>query len=287
MLHVFPDKSSFSAQLARRLRTTPKPIAIHRFPDGESLVRVHPTVARHAIVVCALDAPNAKLIEVLQAADALRRSGVRRVTLVAPYLPYMRQDAVFHPGEPLTQQVFAGLLRQGFDRVLTLEAHLHRIAALSAVIPGRSISAAPAIAEWIQHTAPGALIVGPDSESAPWVRAIARRAGQPWLVGNKRRLGDRRVEIDFAACETVKHAVLVDDIASSGVTLAVAARALRRRGIEQIDAAVVHAIFAADALRRIRAAGIRRVVSCNSVAHRTNRIDCSALFSAPLSRGFK
>jgi ribose-phosphate pyrophosphokinase len=74
----------------------------------------------------------------------------------------------------------------------------------------------------------------------------------------------------------------VDDIASSGGTLAVAARALHREGISTIDAAVVHAIFAPNALSRIRAAGIRTLVSCDSIPHETNAIRSLTLLSSTL-----
>lgn len=283
-LHAFPDQSSFTASLAKHLGRDTTAIDLHRFPDGESLVRVQLPAGRHAVVVRTLDHPNAKLLEVLLAADALRRAGAARVTLVAPYLPYMRQDKIFHPGEPLSQHVVARSLRQAFDQVLTLEAHLHRITSLQEILPGKSLSAAPAVAAWVNKHAPGALVVGPDSESTPWVRAVARAADSPWLVGTKQRRGDRRVAIEFLDFEAVTHAVLVDDIASSGVTLAVAARELQRRGVRRIDAVVVHAIFAPAAKQRIHRAGVRRVISCNSIAHESNGIDCAAYFAAALRR---
>jgi ribose-phosphate pyrophosphokinase len=76
--------------------------------------------------------------------------------------------------------------------------------------------------------------------------------------------------------------VLVDDIASSGATLAAAARALRQRGLDRVDAIVVHAIFAPRALARLRAAGVRRIVSCDTVPHRTNALGVAPLLAAAL-----
>ena len=109
-LHVFADTMRFGRALARASGRTYTAVRVHRFPDGESLVRVAPPT-RHAILVRSLHEPNAKLVEVLLAADALRRAGARRVTLVSPYLPYMRQDAVFAPGEPISQRVIGRLAR--------------------------------------------------------------------------------------------------------------------------------------------------------------------------------
>lgn len=284
MLYAFPDSAAFTARLARRLGRRWRRVQLHRFPDGESLVRVPEGGPHQSVLVRSLHSPNAKIVETLLAADALRRSGARHVTLVAPYLPYMRQDAVFHPGEPLSQRVIAELLGRAFDRVLTVEPHLHRIAALDQVLPcaARSLSAAPAIAAWIGRAA-GCVVVGPDRESRPWVEAIAARAGVAALVGEKRRLSDRRVRIAFPPMGAYRRAVLVDDVGSSGSTLTTAARALRRGGIGRIDAVVVHAIFSAGALVRIARAGIRNLVSCNSVPHPTNRIDVTPIVAAALA----
>ncbi len=281
LVHVFPDSETFGKQFADAARLAQKPVALHHFPDGETLVRVHTPPGRHAILVRSLHHPNTKLVETLLAADALRRAGAHRVTLVAPYLPYMRQDAVFAPGEPISQYVIGDCLHRAFDRVLTLEAHLHRTMRLSDVISPRakSHSAAPAIARWVQQTGSHVLLVGPDAESEPWIRSIARAAECPWVVGKKNRLGDRRVEIYFSALPTATRAVLVDDIASSGATLSAAARALRRAGFSTVDAVVVHAIFAPGAQARIARAGIRRLVSCDTIPHPTNAIAVASLLA--------
>ena len=275
--------------LAREFGVRARALDVHRFPDGESLVRARVS-ADEAILVRSLDDPDAKLVQVLLAADALRRAGARRVTLVAPYLSYMRQDRVFRRGEPISQRVVGRLLGDAFDRVLTVEAHLHRTRRLGDVVtcPARSLSAAPLLARWCLAHQDVQLVVGPDEESEPWVRGLARRAGLAWAVGRKERLGDRRVRLElpelpklpsFARC------LVVDDIGSSGATLAAAARALGRRGLGHVDALVVHALFAPGALRRMRSAGIERVVSCDTVPHATNRIGVAPLLATGFPRG--
>ena len=247
-------------------------------------MRVHAPVGSHACLVRSLFDPNAKLVEVLLAADALRRAGARRVTLLAPYLPYMRQDSVFAPGEPISQRVVARALGDAFDRVLTIEAHLHRVRRLDHILGdgSASLSAAPVIAAWLGRERGDTVVVGPDEESTDAVRAIAELAGVPWVAGRKVRQGDRRVTIRLPAVPARTRAVIVDDIASSGATIATAARALRRGGVRTLDAVVVHAIFAAGALRSIRAAGVRRIVSCDTIPHATNAIATAPLFAAAL-----
>jgi ribose-phosphate pyrophosphokinase len=286
IVHAIADSARFARRLARILDATFAAVRTHAFPDGETLVRVAHRAGAEAILVQSFNDPDCKLMPALLAADALRRSGARRVTLVAPYFAYMRQDKIFHPGEPISQRVFGRSLGRAFDRVLTVEPHLHRTRRLSEVTGGRarSLSAAPAIARWLAPRSSGMIAVGPDEESAPWIKAVARAAGIRWTVGVKRRLGDRRVQIHFPELPPGARAVVIDDIASSGATIAAAARSLCERGIRTVDALVIHAIFARGALDIIRRSGVRTVVSCDTVEHPSNRIQCAPLVSAALTK---
>jgi ribose-phosphate pyrophosphokinase len=282
-LHTFADSARFGRRLARAAGLSSARVSVHGFPDGESLVRVARPVGRHAYLVRSLHDPNAKLVETVLAADALRRAGAETVTLIAPYLPYMRQDDVFRPGEPVSQRVIGGWLGRAFDGVLTVEAHLHRVRSLRAVVPGasRSLSAAPAIAAWLGDD-PDAWLVGPDAESRPWIEAIARAARMSWLVATKARRGDRAVAVRLPRLPRGVRAVIVDDIASSGATIAATARALRRAGAGVVDAVVVHSIFAPGAQRRIRDAGVRHMVSCDTIPHPTNAIPVAPIVAAAI-----
>ncbi|HVN29665.1 MAG TPA: ribose-phosphate diphosphokinase, partial [Candidatus Binataceae bacterium] len=192
-IHYFASDAKLAGQMADVCGRRAFEIALRRFPDGESLVTVHSPVDAEATVIDSLAHPDQKLIHLILAADALRRAGARRLTLVAPYLAYMRQDNVFMPGQPISQRVIGKLLAASFDRVLTVEAHLHRVKRLSEVIPSplesRSLSAAPVVAEWLRANTPDSLIVGPDQESRRWVEEIGELAGLKTVVGIKQRFG--------------------------------------------------------------------------------------------------
>src|SRR4029079_14679690 len=111
-----------------------------------------------------------KLIALLFAAEAMRRNGVKRLILVAPYLCYMRQDTAFREGEAISQQVVGRLLAGILDRVVTVDAHLHRTKDVHAVFPGidaDNLSAMPAIAAVLRAEGFDRRLVlaGPDRES--------------------------------------------------------------------------------------------------------------------------
>lgn len=284
-VQAFTDQEQAAQRLAEALAIPFREIGLHRFPDGEFLPMT-PAPAETVIAYASLDHPNEKLIALLLAADAWRRAGVTRLVLVAPYLCYMRQDRVFRPGEPLSRDVVCGLLGAAFDRVVTVEAHRHRTPDLSAAFGGievEDLSAAGPLASALSR-AERPLVVGPDAESEPWVRAVAERLGGDVLVFRKTRLGDAEIRLEPPDLSGVRGraVLLVDDVASSGATLAGAAALLRRAGAASIEAGVVHALFDHAAEARLRAAGVQRIVSTDSVAHPTNAARLGALLAHAL-----
>ena len=89
-----------------------------RFPDGESYLRIDSPVAqRRVILLCGLEHPDQQLLSALFFADTARELGADSVGLVTPYLPYMRQDIRFQPGEAVTSRSFATLLSRAFDSI--------------------------------------------------------------------------------------------------------------------------------------------------------------------------
>jgi ribose-phosphate pyrophosphokinase len=201
IIHCLPSSSRDAASLASRLGIPVHEIAIHAFPDGEIRVTAGPA-APTTIIYASLDRPNEKLITLMFAAEALRRGGARRLILLAPYLCYMRQDTAFHAGEAISQKVVGALIAGCVDRVITVDAHLHRTPDIGSVFPGiqsDNLSAMSAIADALRKTGidPATLVIGPDTESQPWVSNLAGRLGLSHAVAQKTRRGDRSVEIAF------------------------------------------------------------------------------------------
>lgn len=261
-------------------------VAVHRFPDGESRVQL-PAQLPGSVVVCrSLDHPNDKLVELLLTAEGARTAGVKQLALVAPYLCYMRQDCAFHAGEVVSQRIVGRFLAEQFDTVVTVDPHLHRVHSLAEAVPSRqavALSAAPEMGAFLARRGAGVLLVGPDSESRQWVQAAAEAAGCDYVVAEKTRRGDRSVAValpprHYAGVE----AVLVDDLASTGQTLAVAARELYRCGARRVDALVTHGLFVEDALDVMKAAGVQTVWSSDSVPHQTNAFALAPLLAQAL-----
>lgn len=287
-LHCLPSSVAAARPLAARLGLPLHEIGLHHFPDGEIRVTVGPA-APTGIVYASLDQPNDKLIAILFAAEALRREGARRLVLVAPYLCYMRQDAAFHSGEAISQRAVGRMLAANFDRVIAVDAHLHRTDDIGAVFPGieaDNLSAMPAIADALAAIDRATVLAGPDAESRQWVGDLAARLVLDHAVGRKTRRSDRSVEIDFTGQTAVagRPVLLIDDIVSSGGTLATCASALRAAGATAIDAIVTHALFPPDMAGEFARAGIRSIRSTSSVPHPTNAIPLDGVLAGALRR---
>lgn len=275
VLVATPGCESVAMRLAMPLRAELGHAAVSRFPDGESYVRLYtPVRGAEVAIVCTLDHPDEKLLPLLWLAIAAREGGARRVGLIAPYLAYMRQDAIFNAGEIRTVEHFAALLNHAFDWLVTVDPHLHRVGHLSDVyrMPTAAVEAAPAIAAWIQSHVPAPFLIGPDEESRQWVQHVAGICQAPWAALVKTRRSAWRVKVTEVPLIPARCApVLIDDIVSTGRTMLAAAASLRRVGLPKPVCVAVHAVFAADAYSQLFSASAD-VVTCDTIAHPSNRI---------------
>ncbi|MFZ0487425.1 MAG: ribose-phosphate diphosphokinase [Arenicellales bacterium] len=283
----FPEYADQSTRLAAALNGRCEIVDIHHFPDGESRVQLPVNLPAHVVLCRSLNRPNEKLVELLLAARAAREFGAHRLTLVAPYLCYMRQDKAFNPGEAVSQAIIGGWLAGLFERVITVDPHLHRTATLSQALPGTeavTLSAAPLMGEYLR-TLPGTpFLIAPDEEAQQWVARIAQLSGSRFVVASKQRNDDRDVHVDLPDGDWRGQAVVVvDDIVSTGETMAAAVRLAKAGGAAQVHCMATHALFCGDALDLLKAAGADNIVSSDSVSHVTNGLRLASVLAAAIS----
>jgi ribose-phosphate pyrophosphokinase len=285
MILGFEEYEPQGQRLAAALDWPYAPVAVHHFPDGESKVTLPATLPAHVVFCRSLDHPNDKLVELLLAATTARQHGVQRISLVAPYLCYMRQDTAFTTGEAVSQSIIGRFLADLFDDVITVDPHLHRTHRLADAIPAThavSLSATVAIRHFLSAH-PQAILLGPDRESEQWVHAIAAEGGLSFGVADKQRLGDREIRITLPDLELAEKSVLlVDDVVSSGETIAIAAQQCFKKGAKRVDCLVVHPLFATGAMERLQQVGVSNVWSTDSIAHASNCIVLDELLAEGL-----
>ncbi len=283
LLLGFPEYAAPARSLANWLKLPYATIELHRFPDGESKVKLPASLPASLILCRSLNQPNDKLIELLLSAETARAAGVRQLILVAPYLCYMRQDIAFSPGEAVSQGIIAAWLARLFDGVITVDPHLHRINSLTEVMPNThavSLSADKLIAALLQSRTRHPLLVGPDSESRQWVARIAAHAGCDFIIAEKQRLSDHEVRITLPPGELRgRTAVIIDDIASTGRTLAATATLLREAGAAAVHCCITHALFAENAEQELQQASVQEIWSSDSIPHASNAFSLAPLLA--------
>lgn len=288
MLLYFEDARQGATHLAQVAQLPARMIERHRFPDGETKLRLPEALPARIVIFRTLNNPNDKLIELLLAAQTARTLGATHLTLVAPYLAYMRQDIAFRPGEAISQRIVGKYLADLFDAVITVDPHLHRVATLQEAVPldqAVVLSGAPLLSDWIAAQRQRPLLIGPDEESAQWVGLAAARHGFDHAVCRKVRHGDRDVEValpDIAL--SGRQVVLLDDMASTGHSVARAAQLLLAAGAASVDVAVTHALFSGDALQAMQAAGIGEVWSTDCIEHPSNVVSMASALAIALAQ---
>jgi len=286
-LLCFEDEREIAERIASGAHLDLAVVERHRFPDGEIKLRLPAVLPERLIILRTLNDPNEKLIELLLLAQTARLQGASHLTLVAPYLAYMRQDMAFLPGEAISQRIVGRFLADLFDALITVDPHLHRVATLQEAVPVANaivLSGAALLSDLIATRRRQPLLLGPDEESAQWVALAAARHGLDSAVCRKVRHGDRAVEVALPDVAVAgRQVVLLDDVASTGHTVARAARLLLAAGAASVDVAVTHALFVGDALPVILDAGVGDVWSTDSIKHSSNSVSIAPLLAATLN----
>lgn len=238
------------------------------FPDGESYIRIPVDVRdEDVIVVQSTYAPQDKhIIELLITIDALRDLGARRITVVVPYLAYARQDKRFREGEGISvRTVLKNIRASGADDLIVVE--IHKEDSLK-FFNGRAInvSSAYALAEYFKGME-NLLVLAPDKGALRRAKIFAEVVGGEYDYLEKYRdritgeVSVRPKNLDVKG----RNVVIVDDIISTGKTMALAARQALKNNALSVYAACAHALLVGDALRLLKDSGIKEIIATNTV----------------------
>ncbi|MBI2662690.1 ribose-phosphate diphosphokinase [Candidatus Woesearchaeota archaeon] len=280
--------------LAKKLKAKYSPLTIAAFPDGDLYLRFNASLQGKKVVIVQsfYPHPDMSLFDVVFASKTARELGAKKIILVAPYLAYMRQDKRFHPGECVSSMVMAGLLNDYVDKIITIDPHLHRYKSLKNIfkISAVRLTANGLLGEYIkkkyQPLRNNLVVIGPDWESYQWAEDIAQIVGVPATVLEKTRLSSWEVHSKMVHPIPIKgkDVVIVDDIISTGRTIAEAARQAKSMGAKSIRTVGVHGIFVEDAIEKMKKAGVVDIVSTNCIDKENSKIDVTPLLVEELKK---
>ncbi|PJD94399.1 MAG: phosphoribosylpyrophosphate synthetase [Legionella sp.] len=287
IIFSFPGNKKFAHYLAKKLHIEEGELIIKRFPDGESYVRINSTVENKTVILfCTLNKPDKKILSLMFTAQTLKELGAKKIILLSPYLPYMRQDKRFKSGEAISAQLFAQFLSTWVDYLVTIDPHLHRVHHLSSIysIPVLTLHAHEEIALWIKENIQSPFLIGPDSESEQWVFEIAEQLNAPYIVCSKNRLSAHEVTIDIPLFTSTDNTlILMDDMISTGSSMVTILKQLALRGHKGICVAI-HPLFNQNTKDKLLALGAVDIITCNTISDPTNKINMLDLIAANLEK---
>ncbi len=269
---ICTEKSQILAtSLARALKTTVVEVKFSRFPDGEHYLVAGELDEETIIVGSVVD--NDSLVQLILLIDACDSS---KNQLVLPYMGYARQDKRFKKGEPISARAVAQVLSRGVSEIITVNIHEKEVLNYFGV-PARNISLAGDIGSYIKSLdLKNPLILAPDEGARTFAEQVASSGGWDFDHLEKTRLSG--VEVRMAPrqlCASERSVFIVDDIISTGGTIATAASMLYQQGARDVYAACVHGVLTGGAYVHLMAAGVRDVLCSDTIERGCSKISAA------------
>ncbi len=273
-----------AANLSAKLRAKLVTVETIDFPDGESKIRVDDDVRNKKIIIVQSTYPpvDKHLVQLLSLSHKLSEEGAE-VYAVVPYLGYARQDKEFMNGEVVTLGVIARLMRSvGIKRMVTVDIHSIKALGLFS-FPVYSCSSIPLLAEYIRahNELQKPISVSPDFGSSNRVEAFAAVLKSEFVSFKKKR--DRATgEISTEDQNLNLHGrdtIIIDDMISTGGSVAKCAQLLRQHGARRIIAACTHPVLVGGAVDKLRQAGVDEIIATNTIPSKYSKVDVSPLIA--------
>lgn len=285
MVLVFAGDGSkkLAADIATKLHGTLGEAEFKTFPDGEEYVRLATDVAGQDVIVVQSTYPPRRFVQLLLMLNACKEGGAKRVRAVVPYLAYARQDRIFKPGEALSSRVVAETLGLYAAEVVTVDAHKEDIGAYYR-IPFTNVSADEPIAAELKRLGVE-VVLAPDAGAMPRAQAIAQRINVQFDYLEKKRITSEIVEIKPKSLDVSgKSVCIVDDIISTGGTMAKALEQLALNGARELYALCVHGLFLGESVERLRLAGAKAIIATNSIETQHSKINIADVVVQALAK---
>ena len=270
-------------RLARRLKAVYIETETKIFPDGESKITLRKIPKKSVILVVQSTYPpvDTNLLQALSIISQVRKISSRTFAII-PYMGYARQDKQFLSGEVITMSVVAKMLQSaGAKKVIVVDIHSNT--ALNHFnIPTENVSAVPELVKYFKKlNLKNPLVVSPDAGGSSRSKKFASLLKSDFIVLKKHR--DRktgRVSIQTTKANVQgKDLIIVDDMISTGSSVIKTAQFLKKQKCKRVFVACTHGLLVNDAEKKIRKAGVSRIISTNTIPRNTSKVDVSGILA--------
>jgi len=281
-ISVISGKSSedLAKKLSKKLKANLVKSEVRVFPDGESKITLSGNLSkRKSIVVQSIYPPvDTNLVQALSLISKAKEIS-SEVIAVIPYMGYARQDREFLPGEIVTMKVLAKLFKGvGASKIIAVD--IHSIMSLKHfTIKSKNVTAIPDLVKYFKKLSlKNPLVVSPDQGGKDRAKEFAEKFESEYIALEKKR--DRKtgkVQIKTKNSDKVvsRDLILVDDMISTGGSIIKATQFLKKQKCKRVYVACTHALLMNGAEKKIRKAGVTRIVSANTIPGKTSVVDVS------------
>ena len=283
MISLIAGNSSkdLARKISKKLKANLVKSEVKIFPDGESKITLKGKLSKSkTIVVQSIYPPvDSNLIQALSLISKAKEYSTE-VIVVVPYLGYARQDREFLPGEIATMKVLGQLFKgAGASKIIVVDIH-SKIGLKHFKIKSENLSAIPDLARYFQKiNLKNPLVVSPDQGGKERAKEFADKFGSDFIALKKQR--DRKtgkVQIKTGGLDEVigRDLILVDDMISTGGSIIKATEFLKKQKCNRVFVTCTHALLMNDAGKKIRKAGVTKIISSNTIPGNSSIVDISS-----------
>lgn len=249
-----------------------------RFPDDEFYVRVLDDIAGEEVLIVQTAYPDPKIVELLLMQDAVHDAGAKKITVILPYFGYSRQDKKFEEGESISARAVAQHISMHADCVITVDPHKEHILKFFSV-PAYSCSAVSTIAQYLKEKNIN-FVLAPDKGAKERAKEAAALIGCEYDYLEKTRIDGTTVKITPKKLDARgKHVAIIDDIISTGGTMAHSIKELKKQGAKTVSIACTHGLFVGGAKEKLLSADCDEIISTDTIETEFSKVsaaDCIA-----------
>ena len=270
-------------RIARKLKAPYVEAKTRVFPDGESKITFGRIPKNSIILVVQSTYPpvDTNLLQALSIISQARNVS-SKIYAIIPYMGYARQDRQFLSGEVVTMSIVARMLKSaGAKKIVVVDIH-SKIALNHFKIPKENVSAIPELAKYFKRMKlKDALVVSPDMGGALRAKKFAGLLQTNFIALKKsRNRNTGKVVIQSSKVDVRgKDLILVDDIISTGGSIVKAAQFLKKQKCKRVFVACTHGLFVEGAEKKIKNAGVSRIISTNTIPRNTSKVDISGVIA--------
>ena len=254
---------------------------VKRFPDGELYLRILDDIKQRHVVVIQTTYPDEHIIELFLLLDAIKRAGASTVTVVIPYFGYGRQDKQFKNGEPVSAQALATLISLNADQIITIDPHKEHILDFF-TIPAKGISAVEPLSKYLKEKKID-VVLAPDKgalqraqQAAEFLHCEVDHLEKTRIDGNTIKIKPKSLDVNN------KNVAIVDDIISTGGTMASAIKELKKQNASKVFVSCTHGLFAGTAIKKLRTAGCDEIISTDTILSSFSTVKTASIIAKAL-----